>query len=172
LSLELCDLTRRGFLQCAGVLVVGFSAGGLIGPQAALKASAQEGARATANQLDSWIAVGGDGVVTAYTGKCELGQGMQTAQIQLIAEELAVAVTRVRLVQCDTALTPDQGTTSGSSTSAHPASARYAPVVVPGAELFEERQRLRPRLDSLHRSIRHVGGGLAFAVHRLHVGAL
>ena len=27
-----------------------------------------------------------DGVVTAYSGKCELGQGMQTAQIQLIAE--------------------------------------------------------------------------------------
>ncbi len=55
--------------------------------------------------------------MTAYTGKCELGQGMMTAQIQLIAEELSVPVARVRLVQCDTSMTPDQGTTSGSQSS-------------------------------------------------------
>ena len=29
--------------------------------------------------------------VTAYTGKCELGQGLYTAQMQLVAEELGVA---------------------------------------------------------------------------------
>ncbi len=32
-------------------------------------------------QLDSWIAIAADGSVTAYTGKCELGQGIHTAQI-------------------------------------------------------------------------------------------
>ena len=41
--------------------------------------------------------------VTAYTGKCELGQGMFTAQTQLVAEELSVPIDRVTLVQCDTA---------------------------------------------------------------------
>ena len=41
-------------------------------------------------QLDSWIAIAADGSVTAYTGKCELGQGMLTAQTQLVAEELSV----------------------------------------------------------------------------------
>ena len=35
-----------------------------------------------------------------------------------IAEELSVPVSRVTLVQCDTSLTPDQGTTSGSQS--HP----------------------------------------------------
>ena len=71
-----------------------------------------------ARQLDSWIAIAADGSVTAYTGKCELGQGMSTAQTQLVAEELSVPFDRVKLIQCDTALTPDQGTTSGSQS--HP----------------------------------------------------
>ena len=53
-------------------------------------------------RLDSWIGIDADGMVTAYTGKCELGQGMATAQVQLVAEELSVAPARVRLVQCDT----------------------------------------------------------------------
>jgi nicotinate dehydrogenase subunit B len=55
--------------------------------------------------------------VTAYTGKCELGQGIYTAQVQLVAEELSVPPARVRLVQCDTAASPDQGTTSGSQST-------------------------------------------------------
>src|SRR6266536_6596964 len=42
---------------------------------------------------------------------------MFTAQTQLIAEELAVPLSRVKLIQCDTALTPDQGTTSGSQST-------------------------------------------------------
>ena len=58
-----------------------------------------------------------DGTITGYTGKCELGQGMFTAQVQLVAEELSVPVDRVKLVQCDTDATPDQGTTSGSQST-------------------------------------------------------
>ena len=45
------------------------------------------------------------------------GRECMTAQMQLIAEELSVPVARVRLVQCDTSMTPDQGTTSGSQSS-------------------------------------------------------
>jgi nicotinate dehydrogenase subunit B len=112
------DLSRREFLQRSGVLIVGFSAAGLSSPIAVAPDQIEQGGRSASTQLDSWIAVAADGTVTAYTGKCELGQGMQTAQIQLIAEELGVAVNRIRLIQCDTAVTPDQGTTSGSQS--HP----------------------------------------------------
>jgi CO/xanthine dehydrogenase Mo-binding subunit len=56
-------------------------------------------------------------MVTAYTGKCDFGQGMLTVQTQLVAEELCVAVGRVKLIQCDTSVTPDQGTTSGSQST-------------------------------------------------------
>src|SRR6202165_5202167 len=68
-------------------------------------------------RLDSWLAVGADGTITAYTGKCDFGQGIFTAQTQLVAEELCVPVSRVKLIQCDTAMTPDQGTTSGSQST-------------------------------------------------------
>ena len=56
--------------------------------------------------------------MTAYTGKEELGQGMSTAQMQLVAEELCVPFRRVNLIVADTSMTPDQGVTSGSQS--HP----------------------------------------------------
>ena len=71
------------------------------------------------NQVDSWIAIAADGSVTAYSGKEELGQGISTAQTQLVAEELSVPSHRVKLIYCDTAMTPDQAYTSGSQS--HPA---------------------------------------------------
>ena len=69
------------------------------------------------DKLDSWLAVASDGTVTAYTGKCDLGQGMCTVQTQLVAEELCVPIDKVKLIQCDTSVTPDQGTTSGSQST-------------------------------------------------------
>jgi nicotinate dehydrogenase subunit B len=107
--------SRRDFLRGAGALVVTFSGSGLMHRTAS--AQSPRGGSVDAGQLDSWLAVGADGNVTAYTGKCELGQGMMTAQIQLVAEELSLPVARVRLIQCDTSMTPDQGTTSGSQSS-------------------------------------------------------
>jgi nicotinate dehydrogenase subunit B len=111
-------MRRRQFLQQAGVLFVGISAAGVVTRLGLSIDALAQGGRAADGPLDAWIASGTDGVVTAYTGKCELGQGIQTAQVQLVAEELNVPVDRVRLVQCDTAVTPDQGTTSGSQS--HP----------------------------------------------------
>jgi len=118
-ALERAGFSRRRFLQGAGALVVSFSVRGLVGTAAGQ--GAFDGGTAgspAANLLDSWIAIGADGVVTAYTGKAELGQGMTTAQTQLVAEELCVPFNRVKLIMCDTAQTPDQGITSGSQS--HP----------------------------------------------------
>src|SRR5258705_2965576 len=72
----------------------------------------------TPQALGSWIAIGADGNVTVYTGRADMGQGTYTVQYQLAAEELSVPISRIRLVECDTAMTPDQGTSSGSQ--AHP----------------------------------------------------
>ena len=112
-------LSRRDFLRGSGALVVSFGGARLAGGLGVAPAAAfAQATRATDSQLDSWLAIGADGNVTAYTGKCELGQGMFTAQTQLVAEELSVSISRVRLIQCDTGVTPDQGTTSGSQS--HP----------------------------------------------------
>src|SRR5947208_17179317 len=90
---------------------------------------------AGSNQLDSWIAIAADGRVTAYTGKCELGHGLYTAQTQLIAEELSVPLDRVKLIQCDTALTPDQSTTSGAQS--HPTNFNQGALALAGATARE-----------------------------------
>jgi len=107
-------LKRRDFLKATGVLTVGFSLHGVA--ELATQAPGFNGTGS--NALDSWLAIAADGSVTVYTGKCELGTGLYTAQMQLIAEELCVPLNRVKLIQCDTALTPDQGTTSGAQS--HP----------------------------------------------------
>ena len=110
--------TRRDFLKASGALIVSFNAASL----APLSLDGQ-GPFAThpshidPNKLDSWLAIAADGTVTAYTGKCDFGQGIFTAQTQLVAEELGVDISQVKLVQCDTDITPDQGTTSGSQST-------------------------------------------------------
>lgn len=117
--LEKTGISRRQFIARSGALIVGFSMAGLTTDlMSPGSAEAQRLDGAGSSRLDSWIAIGADGNVTAYTGKCELGQGLYTAQKQLIAEELSVPFDRVKLIQCDTALTPDQGTTSGAQS--HP----------------------------------------------------
>jgi nicotinate dehydrogenase subunit B len=108
--------TRRAFLKGSGALIVTFASAGVADRFSGVLAQGFNGSGS--NQLDSWIAIGQDGLVTAYTGKCDFGQGLYTAQMQLVAEELSVPFTRVRLIQCDTSMTPDQGTTSGQQS--HP----------------------------------------------------
>jgi nicotinate dehydrogenase subunit B len=110
--------SRRDFLTRSGALVVSFSIAPLLEPLASGQGRFDTHlSHIDPAKLDSWIAVGADGIVTAYTGKCDFGQGMYTAQTQLVAEELCVPVARVYLIQCDTSVTPDQGTTSGSQSS-------------------------------------------------------
>jgi nicotinate dehydrogenase subunit B len=101
-------MNRRDFLKASGGLIVSFS----------LRAQGPLQGSTPLNQLDSWIAIAADGSITAYSGKEELGQGISTAQQQLVAEELSVPFNRVKLIYCDTALTPDQAHTSGSQS--HP----------------------------------------------------
>ena len=127
----LAALSRRGFLKTSGALIVGFSMAG--------SGDAQIGGPSPGsppiNQVDSWIAIAADGSVTAYSGKEELGQGISTAQTQLVAEELSVPFDRVKLIYCDTALTPDQAYTSGSQS--HPANFNHRNLAQAGATARE-----------------------------------
>jgi nicotinate dehydrogenase subunit B len=112
------DISRREFLRTSGVLVVSLGAASFVHPFAAAQGPFDaHPSHIDPAKLDSWLAVAADGSVTAYTGKCDFGQGMYTAQTQLIAEELCVSINKVKLIQCDTAVTPDEGTTSGSQST-------------------------------------------------------
>src|SRR5215469_1952726 len=112
------SFSRRDFLKGSGALVVSFSTASLATSFAFAQGPFDTHAsHIDPSKLDSWIAVAADGTVTAYTGKVEMGQGMLTAQTQLVAEELCVSRDRVHLIQGDTSVCPDQGTTSGSQST-------------------------------------------------------
>jgi nicotinate dehydrogenase subunit B len=112
------EFSRRDFLMASGALVVTFSAASVFEPLSFAQGPFDtHPSHIDPAKLDSWLAVASDGSVTAYTGKCDFGQGMLTVQTQLVAEELCVSINRVKLIQCDTAITPDQGTTSGSQST-------------------------------------------------------
>ncbi|HEY1526957.1 MAG TPA: molybdopterin cofactor-binding domain-containing protein [Candidatus Angelobacter sp.] len=112
------SVSRRDFLKGSGALFVSFSAVSLASPFALVQGPFDtHPSHVDPSKLDSWIAVAADGTVTAYTGKVDIGQGMFTVQTQLVAEELCVPIDRVRLIQGDTSVCPDQGTTSGSQST-------------------------------------------------------
>ena len=135
-ALRRAGFSRRSFLQTTGALIVTFSVGGMFETSEAQ--GLLEGGVAgspLATQVDSWIAIAADGNVTAYTGKCELGQGISTAQIQLVAEELSLPFSRVNLIFSDTSMTPDQGVTSGSQS--HPKNFNHENLAQAGATARE-----------------------------------
>jgi nicotinate dehydrogenase subunit B len=142
-ALARAGFSRRSFLRGSGALIVTFSIaewGGERGSLAAQLLGPAASGSPPADQVDSWIAIAADGSVTAYTGKEELGQGISTAQIQLVAEELCVPFRRVNLIYCDTALTPDQGVTSGSQS--HPENFNHSNLAQAAATAREALLRL------------------------------
>jgi nicotinate dehydrogenase subunit B len=105
-------IDRRSFLKASGMLVVAFSIEGAFHSTLARAAAGAKPVSLT--DVESFIAIGRDGKITVYCGHVDLGTGVQTAIAQIAAEELDVPFGRVTVIQGDTALTPDQGITSGS----------------------------------------------------------
>ena len=64
--------------------------------------------------LARWLDFSRDGEVTIRTGKVEYGQGIWTALAQVAAEELQVALARVRVAPVSTGTSPNEGVTAGS----------------------------------------------------------
>ncbi|MEA2834996.1 MAG: nicotinate dehydrogenase subunit [Methylobacteriaceae bacterium] len=108
--------SRRQLLT--GAIVVSFSLRALpsFGQEQQNTASKPKlpGSLKDAPTLDSWIRIDADGTVTVFTGKCEIGQGIKTALIQVAAEELGLEPNAIRLVTADTTRTANEGFTSGS----------------------------------------------------------
>jgi CO/xanthine dehydrogenase Mo-binding subunit len=110
-------LSRRGLLQAAGGLVVSFSATGgraLAETPPAEPGNAALGKSVSPDRVDGFLAIGPDGQVSVYAGKVDLGTGVRTALMQIVADELDVPLHQLTMIDGDTALTPDQGPTSGS----------------------------------------------------------
>jgi CO/xanthine dehydrogenase Mo-binding subunit len=108
-------VSRREFLQGSGALVVGFTLPSIGAAQRLPRTEAALGKTLDVGEVDGFIAVNGDGSVTIFSGKVDLGQGLRIAIPQMAAEELGIGVERIAMLEGDTALTPDQGATAGSS---------------------------------------------------------
>jgi len=100
------SLSRRQFIQVAGVLTVSFSLpAGAAESRAAISGLAKLGNRLT---IDT------SGTIHLLMGKVELGQGIGTAMAQLVAEELDVDVSRIHLAPVNTEHSPDESYTFSS----------------------------------------------------------
>jgi nicotinate dehydrogenase subunit B len=113
-------VSRREFLKASGALIVsaglpGFVAEALAQGDAAASAFGATKPALSPTELDSWIAVLPDGKVTAFFGKMDMGQSLDIAIAQIVADELDVNVGKVDVVMGDTALTCNQGGASGST---------------------------------------------------------
>jgi nicotinate dehydrogenase subunit B len=139
------EITRREILKSGGALVVSFSLAGTLD-----QALAQGAKPVALTEVDSFLAIDPKGMVTVYSGKVDLGTGVATALPQMVAEELDVPLTAIRLVQGDTALTPDQGTTWGSlSIQLGGTQLRNAAATARGALLDEGAKRLNAKKEDL-----------------------
>ncbi len=110
--------SRRQFLSRAGTLAVAFSLAPTLGRTLTTGINTASATGAPGDMgVDSWLVIGPDSDVTIYSGKVELGTGVQTALSQMVAEELYVGLDRIQFVQGDTSQTPgDKGYTAGSQT--------------------------------------------------------
>ena len=104
----------------------------------------------TNRRLDRWLRINRDGTVTVFPGKVEIGQGILTALAQIVAEELDVALERLRLAPADTTYSPDEGMTSGSqSITDGGAALRYAAAEARFLLLQRAAARLGASLEQL-----------------------
>src|SRR5882724_4435828 len=81
-------------------------------------ATAMKDGGGTNKPANAAVTIFNDGSVLLSTGSVEVGQGMRTAFLQVVAEELSVPTDKVRVAALDTHYTPfDKGTNASSATS-------------------------------------------------------
>ena len=110
---HLFEVNRRDLFKLLGA--------GLIVGVCVPSTFAQESGRARGEEaprdLASWLHIAGDGKITVFTGKVEMGQNIRTSLAQQVAEELRAPMSAIQLVMGDTDLTPfDMGTFGSRST--------------------------------------------------------
>ena len=104
-------LSRRSFLKrFGGGLVIAVA----ISDYAVLDAAIQQ---QMPSDLNAYLRIAEDGTVSCFTGKIEMGQGINTSLAQMLAEELDVALEKVTMVMGDTDLCPYDRGTWGSLTT-------------------------------------------------------
>jgi CO/xanthine dehydrogenase Mo-binding subunit len=139
------EFSRKAFVKGGGAMIVGF---GLAGAGLAGRVQAAESPFASNGpydmwQIDAWLTIHADNTASLGYGYPEVGQGSSTGMLQIVGEELDMAMSQLSVVGPDTNVTPDTGTlaaskaikTVGPQVRAAAASARQALLGLASARL-------------------------------------
>ncbi|HYA97939.1 MAG TPA: molybdopterin cofactor-binding domain-containing protein [Methylomirabilota bacterium] len=111
------ETDRRDFFKLIGSGLLVACAWREAGAQQESGGGRRFGEGALPKDIQSWLHVGEDGRVTAFTGKVEVGQNIRTSLTQAVAEELCVAPSAIAIVMGDTQVVPFDMGTFGSRTT-------------------------------------------------------
>jgi len=110
-------LRRRDFIKLAGGGAAGLFIFFRIGTACNLISGGPEEKRELPEDFNAFLHIGNEGMVTCFTGKIEMGQGVISSLAQMMADELDVPYEQVKMVMGDTDLCPyDAGTWGSLST--------------------------------------------------------
>ena len=107
-------MKRRDFIRAGAAIIVSFAFDAGL-PRMGSAQTPNPGKPLDSREVDSFLAIHPDGSVTIYTSKVDVGTGLRIAMSQMVAEELDIPADRITVVEGDTALTPNQGGTGGST---------------------------------------------------------
>jgi isoquinoline 1-oxidoreductase len=106
---------RRDFMKLVGGGVVVFVT--LSGTSVLTAEPWQGRGRGYPTDFNAYLRIGGDGRVTVFSGKVEIGQGVMTSLAQMAAEDLGIALDSIDMIMGDTDLCPYDSGTYGSLTT-------------------------------------------------------
>ncbi len=81
-----------------------------------LESEALQG-RSLPTEFNAFLQIAEDGTANCFTGKIEMGQGVITSLVQIMADELELPFEKVKMIMGDTDLCPWDGGTHGSLTT-------------------------------------------------------
>jgi CO/xanthine dehydrogenase Mo-binding subunit len=110
------ELSRKSFVKGGGALIVGFSLAGAAGKVAKAAAPTPAGYLPDLTKVDSWITINPDNTVTLKVSQIELGNGIHTGFSMVVAEELGVDLSQVKMSpNTDTWVVASTGGEGGSN---------------------------------------------------------
>ena len=108
------DLSRRTFLSSTGAFVVGLASSNVWAQAAKPSPLSPNNPKLSADQLDAYLSIDKNGKVDVFYGAIDGGQGLETSIAQMVAEELDVPLSSVRMIMGDTRQTLNMGGASGA----------------------------------------------------------
>jgi nicotinate dehydrogenase subunit B len=91
------EFSRKSFIKGSGALVAGVSvAGAGLAGKASAAVPTSAGYLPDLTQVDSWITINADNTITLKTSKIEVGNGITTGFLQVLAEELDTDMSQMR----------------------------------------------------------------------------